>query len=418
MRNLFIAAMILVVHCATAQVNYQPGYIVKVPGDSLRGFIDNRNWSTNPKTIRFKKTESDNASNYTVNDLVAFGIDKADQYVKAIVEKDMRPVNADNNLMGTADSALVDTVFLRVLVRGRLGLYGLTDIKNHFYISEDNAHYTELLYRVFMERFTTKYTESHGYRNQLMNYLPATNQQRLAKKIENVTYTESQLTSLVYDINMQFGSAALPATVAVKQKTQVSLYVAAGVAYSNVALKGTREQLTDLSFTGSLQPVIGAGADIVAARGLKRFVIRGEIAWQKRKYSGHGDASTGIPAYIKSIQYDIEASDIMPSVAILYNVCNRPADKVYLGAGFAINISHYSSNRHVANWQDGTPSRVTEKFVPFESVWGGFLAKAGYIYKNKFEIGANIKLWGAAEKNLSYSITPHTYSGMLAWHFN
>ena len=71
--------------------------------------------------------------------------------MKAAITKDMRPVER-SQLRDATDTTVSDTVFLRILLEGKVSLYQLTDNKKvHFYIREEGKDYQELLYKVYLE---------------------------------------------------------------------------------------------------------------------------------------------------------------------------------------------------------------------------------------------------------------------------
>lgn len=59
-----------------AQVNYQPGWVMpKESQDTLKGFIDYREWEINPEQIWFKTTSSsEQRTAYNLDNCSAFGI--------------------------------------------------------------------------------------------------------------------------------------------------------------------------------------------------------------------------------------------------------------------------------------------------------------------------------------------------------
>ena len=159
---------------SNAQSNYQPGLVHKNAGEIIKGWIDYRAWEKNPKEIRFKENENDEAFVYTCNDISLFEITNKDTYVKAIVSKDIRPVELEKLSVDTKDSIVNETVFLRVLVQAdKLSLYALNDDKEHFYIKDTAGKYDELVYKVYLkdEQKLTYLEEKPIYRRQLSKYI-------------------------------------------------------------------------------------------------------------------------------------------------------------------------------------------------------------------------------------------------------
>lgn len=74
---------------AYAQKTFEPGYILPLQGDTVRGLIDFRNWAKNPDEISFKLSESAEATSYRPVDIKAFVVG-GEKYVSAVVR--LKPV--------------------------------------------------------------------------------------------------------------------------------------------------------------------------------------------------------------------------------------------------------------------------------------------------------------------------------------
>src|ERR1700733_6331117 len=80
-----------------AQSNYKPGYVVTLKGDTLRGFIDYREWDSNPNAINFKTIAANKtAQSFTPADIVYFNIDDMETYQTYTGKISTDPVNIDN----------------------------------------------------------------------------------------------------------------------------------------------------------------------------------------------------------------------------------------------------------------------------------------------------------------------------------
>jgi len=55
MKYFYLFAFLISVSLSSlAQSNYKPGYVVDLRNDTLKGFIDYKEWENNPKTFTFK----------------------------------------------------------------------------------------------------------------------------------------------------------------------------------------------------------------------------------------------------------------------------------------------------------------------------------------------------------------------------
>ena len=65
---------------SSAQSNYKPGYLVNMQGDTIKGYVDFKEWSTSPTKFNFKNAITGEASIYTADNAKAFGITGYEYY--------------------------------------------------------------------------------------------------------------------------------------------------------------------------------------------------------------------------------------------------------------------------------------------------------------------------------------------------
>lgn len=166
---------ILIFHSSYGQKNYLPGYVIQLNGDTLRGFIDYRNWDKNPNKIAFRKEMSDNISDYTPIGIKGFGV-KDVIYESAVIETEISSDNP-NDLSSQAEFSMrMDTTFLQTMVRGVKCLYFYKNNygKEQFYI-RNGSTYEFLKYKKYVKQGEiqgiTTLTENKKYLGQLSIYL-------------------------------------------------------------------------------------------------------------------------------------------------------------------------------------------------------------------------------------------------------
>jgi hypothetical protein len=124
MRLLLAMLGVFFLDTALCQENFLPGYLVMPQGDTVRGFIDYRNWQVNPNKVFFRKEQGDKVS-YEPSTLQAFSV-KDELYISA-------SIRIDEN-----DSPVL--VFLQSMIRGNKDLlyYQHPDGRERFYIRQEN----------------------------------------------------------------------------------------------------------------------------------------------------------------------------------------------------------------------------------------------------------------------------------------
>ncbi len=93
---------------AVAQPNYQPGYVVMSTGDTLRGLVNDRAEMKNARECSFKAVPDEAPRQYGPEQLNGYGFTTGKMYESRRIR---------------LDSVTVATVFVELLVKGRLSLY-------------------------------------------------------------------------------------------------------------------------------------------------------------------------------------------------------------------------------------------------------------------------------------------------------
>ena len=117
---------------ATAQENFVDGFILISQFDTVRGFINDKNYKKNSLYCDFRKTKTGATTRYFPSDIYGYRIDNAKYYIS-------KAINID----------ATDTVyFLEYLIDGEMDFFFRQDEdkQNHFYVSKDSTQIYELRY--------------------------------------------------------------------------------------------------------------------------------------------------------------------------------------------------------------------------------------------------------------------------------
>ena len=146
MKSFFSIILFVIITNVYSQTEFVKGYIVRSGGDTLRGFIHNSDNLWNSKSLVFKKSRKSKEEKISAGEISGFFIEASDElFIKRVVEIDKKPIDLnrlDNNATIKTET---DTVFLRLLVSGKMNLYGYYDFKRHFFVEKDN-HMEELIF--------------------------------------------------------------------------------------------------------------------------------------------------------------------------------------------------------------------------------------------------------------------------------
>src|SRR5579863_10335681 len=143
MRTTFVLAISLFLSFSTtqAQDSFEPGYIVRVAGDTVHGFLKEQGSDEMAERISFKASATNKKYKvFTPSDVKAFRYDGGYQF-RAVCYSDTRK-----------DQPVTRTCFAKLLVTGEYDLYSFTEDyvlfflvrkDNNFYLLFDDAHHRQ-----------------------------------------------------------------------------------------------------------------------------------------------------------------------------------------------------------------------------------------------------------------------------------
>ncbi|MCJ8211943.1 PorT family protein [Mucilaginibacter sp. RS28] len=367
-------ALLLLLPCLVyAQANYQPGFIVKTNGDTLRGVINYRENDNTPRIIEFKNSTSDRSvTQFGANDLKAFTINNTEVFISYRGKLSLNK-NILTSLPSYVDTTNIqDTVFLKTLVKGvNVSLYSQSDaIKTRYFVAEKDNLPVELGYYPRMRETTV--LPGALYKGQLMDllkkYTSVTNTDDLLK---DVTYDDQKLIGVVNIINHQQSQTL--------QKGKVYWRLFAGAAVSRVSTTVDGE---NFPFTGApadveYRPVLSVGFDLLKNPLIQHVFFRTELSFYTIKPSYSVPVVISGPDQMKV--YTFRQTNISITPQLIYNVYDKPGLKFFIGAGARLNYSVYTDNKVTYTNVDPQLAVSYNKEKPYdlESFWFSFPVSAG-----------------------------------------
>ena len=122
-----------------AQKHFLPGYILPLKGDTMKGWIDYRNWEWTPDKISFKTSEAGDANVYRPLQIKEFVV--ADEvYESAVIQTEVSPSDVSDLTYNPALQFGSDTTFVQSMIRGKKSLYYYKSKfgKELYYIKQDS----------------------------------------------------------------------------------------------------------------------------------------------------------------------------------------------------------------------------------------------------------------------------------------
>ena len=367
--NLILLSLLLPLFCFS-QSNYQPGFIINLKGDTIKGFIDYKGWDKTPTSISFKDNiSSQNIKQLTKNEISFFSIIGVESYQKFIGNISLNNIEADHIGYGSDTTYRVDTVFFKILQKGNnLALYSYTDkIKTRYYLGE-NPDYTpkELIYRIYKNSKTEENNQFYKttivedtYLKQLFALANKYNSldDELSRIFTNGQYSESYLLKIFSKINKI-------KTYDINKNVQPKLnyFVGAGLSYDS------QYAGSDISIIRSTLPLISGGINLIPKPKSEKIELRVELQLSMSKYN---------PSLApKNNSINLLNITLMPQ--IIFNFYNKEDFKIFLGGGLAVSHHNFFNTNSLA-YQDYA-SYTTNTF----------LLKAGIKTSKKIAIYMNI----------------------------
>jgi len=375
----------------SAQGNYKPGYVVTLKGDTLRGFINYKDWNKNPKSIEFKKDAgAAKAETYSIYNALAFSIKGVEYYSRFAgnISQDAVDINFAKQLEDTS-LYKIDTVFLRIISTGKNAtLYEYNDVvKPRYFISAKNTATAELSYHVHLDG-DNKVQKERGYTQQLQNISAVYQPQNsaLIDEIANSDYTVEGLQKIVFKINgsvtpQNGGDAAFIAG----DHAGTRFFAGAGVSYSNTYFTGQID-LANAGTSSSVFPLISGGMDILLNKDVGTAIVRTYLSLSGSTGSFLYNAGSGSTASTTTYKFSRYSASFTPQ--LLYNLYNTSPFKLYIAAGADISYSMYKNTQYDIA-QAGHTTDLGATYKGFVDVTIAPIASAGIVLNNKWDIFLN-----------------------------
>ena len=379
-----------------AQRNFKPGYILTLNGDTIKGFVDHKEWDENPRQITFKTTEQTTAQQYTPNTIKAFGVDQVDHFQRYIGPVTTGAVELADLSSGIDSAVVTDAIFLRIITGGKnLTLYSYNDrIKTRYFIAERNAAPVELRRYVYLDnRQSDKIREHSFYIQQLLalaiKYAP--DNAALTESINKAPYKAPALEDVILKLN---GLTNNYKTNAAKRGgSRFFIGIGANVVQASFFGReniGFAKTIFDSNTkTKSVAPTIAAGADFYFNKNVRRLFFRTELNVTMSKISASYKGSYW--DYFREIgrEEDLTINQISAAFnpQLVYNIYNTEKVKFFVAGGVQI-IFASSSNDHYygRNYLNGALEGSSDTKLLYRKGVNNFTVKAGLTLANKIDV--------------------------------
>jgi len=283
-----------------SQSNFETGYVIDIQKDTIKGFIDYRNWNITPKEIVFKTATDSKSTIYTPTDILSFNV-AGERYVSGIVTIDEGPFRDNELTESEMPQYRTDTVFLQVLLDGNKSLYSLKDenLKMHYFIGQNGAFNT-LFFKKYLQNVSgaTFVKTNEKFKGQLMVYFQDC--PSIQKNISYINYNQNDLINLFNEYYNCTQNTILYKSKLIKFKSEAGFF--AGLSLTKLNFEGDDFflPLTGVDFPRSANLTFGGFYNIVLPGKQGRLSIDNELMFMSYKTSGHYRDDNNIDIYTTS----------------------------------------------------------------------------------------------------------------------
>lgn len=400
---------------AICQENFLPGYIIKLNGDTLHGYIDYQNWDINPNKISFKSTLSNEKSDYTPIDIKEFRVNN-EIYESANIKFETSSNNTNDLSRSPKFAFENDHTFLQALIKGEKSLYlykNKDNAKEQFYIKEDSL-FELLMYRKYLNVLSNNIvtSENKKYIGQLAVYFQ--NCPTIYSKIEKTEYKSNSLEKL-FDLYYN----CIQSNRLFQKKKEIlpietGLFIGASLTSVNFA-SNILPYLVKANYSQPANLTLGLSVNITLPRTKRRLSIYNELMYSSYKTNGTYDD------YSNNVRHNIYNTTIGYSYIKMNNMFRYkfPINKtyIYLNAGFSNGVGFSEKNNLKEESVLFSSSTIEEgKAIEDSKKYEiGYLVGLGAIFSNKYSLELRLEQGNgmSADQNLNSFI--NRYFLLLAY---
>jgi hypothetical protein len=333
-RHSLLVLFFLFYYSATAQNNLLPGLIITPTGDSIKGYLDYRNWNKIPASIHYCKAVGQEVTRFTPREVYKFKL-TGEEYFSAVVKVETSAVETGQLTNDKSLQFRTDTVFLRNIIEGSKSLYYLKTLeaKEQFYIRVDSA--IELLaYKKYsqIENGQIYIKENNRYKGQLIAYL--SNCPIIIERVKHIRYTRSNLQSLF----KEYYNNCCTDTVIYQEPIRSVLIETgfhAGLCLSVLDFSGGGfDYLTQTGFNTSYTPQVALSLELTVPDKLKKWSLYNEISIQGEYFNGN------LNKYTHENNYSITETSLGFIYGRLSNLVKYTIHSGFMSTYFCAGISN------------------------------------------------------------------------------
>ncbi|MFD2601463.1 tRNA modification GTPase [Flavobacterium suzhouense] len=203
MKKLFLMLLIAFPLLSIAQIKFEPGYFIENESKT-ECLIKNIAWKNNPTSFEYKLNEADDIKTKNISTVSEFNINESYKFIRTTTNVDRSETALDRLDNSKQPKWNTETIFLKVLVEGKITLYQYEDSNfiKYFFSTENDAKTEQLVYKEYL--VDGGVAENNFFRQQLYNLMK--DDKFTISRFENLKYKKSDMVKLFAEYNGNSGT--------------------------------------------------------------------------------------------------------------------------------------------------------------------------------------------------------------------
>ena len=416
---LFTAVLITIFCIAYSQKNYLPAYIIQNNGDTLKGFIDYRNWKKIPADFSFKSTMNDVTKVLKPGDIKEVSVN-GEKYISQNVDIIEGPNFLD--FLPLESTITIEKVkcFLLELSSGSKSLYYYENqnVRQQYYIKQGDS-VVLLIYTKYIDKSgkADVIRENEKFKGQLAFYL--VDCKTIQNQLEKTTYNKESLVDLFnHYYNCSNTKTSYQKTA---DKSHSKFGITAGTTLTTLDLESTDitfNPITAPEYSKSVNFTVGAYYDYVFLRNMEKWSFYNELAWHGYECVGYYNT------YVSENEYSNSTNTMGLNYLKLTSMIRYkyPIKKASIFCNLGIS-NNYALSAGMKNYKETETmfygretTKVTPIFTDLRRYEFGLVIGIGARYKH-FNIETRFEKGNGMSSNYAVKSTTYRYSMFLSYSF-
>ncbi|GAA4365395.1 hypothetical protein GCM10023185_35630 [Hymenobacter saemangeumensis] len=367
--------LLLITAQAQAQV-YEPGWLVRSNGDTLRGEVENGFWIEAPTAIRFRRTSGSPSELYKPRQLRAVSFANGRYFRYEALPIDHAAETRPNMLTrGYAPDVRIDSVLSEVLVAGLGSLLRVVSSKStHYFLSIPNKPILALAERLYYrqnKQGSWAVVDGNNFRNQLSLYFLDCPAAKQAAQLAG--FTAPGLAAVVQAYNegcspVRQAGASWVALSSPERRVAWQGGVVAGLRFNSLPGNWAGTQPTAGCTDCTLRPTAGLYTEVFQPS--RSAALYGEISVSRFSGQGLRLLTTGTGVF-SAVSFDYNAWLTTARIGVRYFI-PRPHDRQWL-----LSFTYESNWVSTPSITSPVPTRIPEQEDVYGFLTGTLLPSLG-----------------------------------------